>query len=198
MLSEERIRELRGQLQGLSPEEQQAKLQELLTPEELKEIQQQQCPFCLIKEGKIEAIKIYEDDFFIAVLDINPAAKGHVVLFPKEHISFLALMDDTLVGQMFILANRISKAVYDGLKAEGTNIFVANGQIAGQNVDHVIVHIIPRYKDDKVNFGWESLKISNEELKEIANKILLPKEEEKIVEEPKVEEEDIDIEERIP
>jgi len=181
MLTQERLNEIKSKLAGLSPEEQQEKLKELLTPEELSSLQEQQCPFCLISGGKLDAFKVYEDDFFIAALDIHPASKGHVVLFPKDHIAILGVMDDGLVGSMFVIANRIGKAIFDGLNPEGTNIFVASGHLAGQNVDHVCVHIIPRYKEDKVGFGWEGLKIDKEELEEISKKIVVPKKE-KVVE----------------
>lgn len=201
MLSPERVEEIKKKLEGLSPEEQQEKLKEILTPEELQGLQQQQCPFCLIKDGKLDAVKIYEDDFFVAALEIHPATKGHVVLFPKEHTPLLSLMEDKKVGRMFILANKIAKAVFEGLKAEGTNIFVANGHAAGQVMDHVSVNIIPRYKDDKVQFGWQGLKIEMKELEEIAKKLVISYEEptEEIKEEPTEEkEEEYELEERMP
>jgi len=200
MLSPERLAEIKRKLEGLSPEEQQEKLKELLTPEEMQGLQKQQCPFCMIAEGKIDAVKVYEDDFFIAALEIHPAAEGHVILFPKEHIPLLALMDDKHVGKMFVIANKIAKAIFDGLKVEGTNIFVANGHFAGQVIDHVSVHIIPRHKGDKIQFGWEGLKVEKGELEKIAEKIMVPKEEmaEEPKEENKEEEEEFEIEERIP
>jgi len=201
MLSPERLQEIKAQLEGLSPEEQQVKIKELLTPEELDSLQQQQCPLCMIASNKLEAVKVYEDDFFVAALEIHPATKGHTILFPKEHIPLLALMDEKLVGKMFVIANKIAKALFEGLKAEGTNIFVANGQAAGQSLDHVSVHIIPRYKDDKVSLRWNGLKTENTELLKLAEKIRIKKEE--LIEETKPkfdegDEKDFEIEERMP
>jgi len=201
MLSQERLQEIRKQLEGLSPEEQQKKIKELLTPEELNSLQQQQCPLCMISNNKLDAIKVYEDDFFVAALEIHPATRGHVIIFPKEHIPLLALMDEKLIGKMFVIANKIAKSLFDGLKAEGTNLFVASGQLAGQTLDHVSVHIIPRYKDDKVNLSWNGLKVENDELLKIAEKIRVKKEEPIEEPKPKVETEDegdFEIEERMP
>lgn len=190
-LSKEQIEELNN-LAKLPIEEQKSKLNEFLktlTPEQMEFLKSQQggqCVFCAIAEGKISAKKIYEDDFLIASLDINPANKGHVILFPKVHVEILSLMKD--VGHLFNVANRISSVVFETTNAEGTNIFVANGLAAGQKMPHVVVHIIPRFKDDKVNFGWDKKEISEEDMdklvKSMGSKLKLPvvKEKKKTIE----------------
>ena len=166
-LSEKQIKEL-NRLTKLPPEEQRIQLNDFLqtlSPEQaefLKKHQGKECVFCAIVEGKISAYKIYEDEFIIAVLDINPANKGHIILFPKFHHEILSLMKD--VGHLFNAANYISSAIFDVTHADGTNIFVANGVAAGQNVPHTVVHIIPRFKDDKVKFSWEKTEVSQEDM----------------------------------
>jgi len=88
-LTQEKIAKIREELSNYPEEEREEKLKELLSqldPEELKELEGQQCVFCLISEGKIKSNKVYEDSEFLAVLDINPANKGHVLLFPKKHV----------------------------------------------------------------------------------------------------------------
>jgi histidine triad (HIT) family protein len=173
-LSEQRIAEIQERLKGLDPEEQQQKLQEILKElpqDELNEITQQQCPFCGIVDKKIDAKTVYEDGIVMAVLDINPANKGHVILFPKKHHQFLFQVSDTEAAHMFKIVNKISLAMVNGLNAEGNNIFVANGQIAGQNASHVIVHIIPRYKDDGIDFKWDFKKINDEEMLNLVSTI---------------------------
>jgi histidine triad (HIT) family protein len=104
-----------------------------MTPEQLKEMQKQQCIFCQIVSGKVASRKIYEDDVCIAVLDINPANPGHALIMPKEHYSIM-----------------ISTAVLRGLKADGTNIFIANGAAAGQKAPHFMIHLIPRRENDGI------------------------------------------------
>ena len=86
-LKPESIKIIQDELRGLSEEQQQKKFQEIikkLPPEEAKELQKQQCLFCSIASGKIKGHVIFEDLHFKAVLDINPANPGHVILFPKE------------------------------------------------------------------------------------------------------------------
>jgi len=195
-LTEEKINEIKQQLQGLKPEEQKAKLQEImatLSPEEQQELMggQQQCPFCLMAEGQIPVKKVYEDDVCLAILDINPAAKGHTLLFPKKHAPFLTAVDDDDVGHMFRVANMLSKAVFESLNAEGTNILVANGPAAGQTAPHALINIIPRFKDDKVQIGWEAQKISDEDMEDISKKISSKTSKigktETVIEQPKIE-----------
>ena len=150
-----------------------------------------QCVFCGIVEDKIGSAKIYEDEFVICILDIFPASKGHMLVIPKKHFSISAQMDADTTAHVFEVVNKMSALLFETLGAEGTNIIVSNGTIAGQKVNHVCVNIIPRYKDDGVNISWKNEQIKEEELKDIFTKITSkgnsvteePKEV-KIVEEP--------------
>ncbi|MBI2663079.1 HIT family protein [Candidatus Woesearchaeota archaeon] len=173
-LSEERIKEIQERIKDLSPEEQQKKLQEILNelpPEELHELTKQQCPFCGIAEKKIDSKIVYEDGIVMGILDINPANKGHTIIFPKKHHQFLFQLSDTEVQHLFKIINKVSLAMINGLNADGNNIFVANGQIAGQNSPHIIIHLIPRYKDDGIDFKWNFKKIGDDEMSNLAKKI---------------------------
>ena len=181
-LSQEQTDEL-NRIAKLPIEEQKVKLQEFLqklTPQQIEFLKSQQggqCVFCAIADGKISAKKIYEDDYLIGALDINPGNKGHVILFPKIHYEILGLMND--VGHLFNVANKVSSAVFDATNADGTNLFVANGLAAGQKMPHITVHIIPRFKSDKINFSWDKLEVSDKEMdslaKEIRSKIVMVK-----------------------
>ena len=121
-----------------------------MSPEELKEFQKQQCIFCQIMAGKIPSKKVYEDDICMVVMDINPAAVGHVLIFPKEHYAIMPQIPDNEIGHMFMVAKHLSQAMLKKLKVEGTNIFVANGLVAGQKAQHFMLHVIPRREDDGV------------------------------------------------
>lgn len=134
-------------------EEQQKALQEKLkkmSPEELKEFQKQQCIFCQIINGKVPSKKVYEDEKSIAILDINPAAQGHILLLPKEHYAIMPQVPDAEIGHLFSISKKLSQAILRGLKVSGTNIFIANGFAAGQKAQHFIMHIIPRKEGDNV------------------------------------------------
>ncbi len=121
-----------------------------MTPEQIKELQKQQCIFCQIISGRVQSKKIYEDDKVIAILDINPANPGHVLLLPKEHYSIMPQMNDEEISYMFNITKGISHALLRALQVEGTNIFIANGVAAGQKAPHFMIHIIPRKQDDQV------------------------------------------------
>jgi len=177
-LGEQQIRELHALLQ-LPPEEQRQRLPAFLkklTPEQVAFLKQQQgggCPFCLIRDGKLHSRKIYEDETVLAVHDIKPATRGHVLLFPKQHYPLLTAMGDEEIAWLFRVAYHLSKAVFAGVRAEGTNIFVAQGAVAGQIVDHVSIHIIPRWKDDGVHLTWEGKQMNDEEMASL-QELLLP------------------------
>ncbi len=120
-----------------------------LTPAQLEAIKQQ-CIFCQIASGKISSRKIYEDEYFVGVLDIAPANPGHTLVISKEHYSILPEIPDLEVSSLGIAVKQISHALLRALKAQGTTVFVANGAVAGQRAPHTIVHIIPRVEGDGV------------------------------------------------
>ncbi len=131
--------------------EQQKELEEKLksmSPEEIMQLQKQQCIFCQIIAGKIPSKKIYEDEKVFVVLDINPAAKGHVLLLPKEHYAIMPQVPDKDLGHYFLVARSFSHVLLKTLQASGTSIFIANGLAAGQKAQHFILHIIPRKEGD--------------------------------------------------
>ncbi len=134
-------------------EEQKKELQEKLknmSPEQLLQLQKQQCIFCQIVAGKIPSKKIYEDQFCLAVLDINPAAKGHILILPKEHYAIMPQVPDETIAYVFAAARQISQVLLRGLKMSGTNVFIANGLAAGQKSQHFMLHLIPRKEGDKL------------------------------------------------
>src|SRR3989344_9282744 len=111
---------------------------------------EEQCIFCLIAQGSIPAKKLYEDNQVIAVLDINPAVPGHILLFPKNHIAVMPQMNDELTSHIGMVAKQLSASIIRALKAEGTSIFVANGAVAGQRAPHFMMHIMPRDSNDGI------------------------------------------------
>jgi histidine triad (HIT) family protein len=180
-LTPDKIEEIKSQLQGLEGDEQQKKLQEILaklSPEDREQlVGPSKCPFCMMAEGEIPTQKVYEDEKILAILDINPANKGHVLVFPKEHAALTAQIPENVASHMFTMANKISSACFEAMQADGTNIVVSNGAVAGQTAPHALINIIPRFEGDKVAVGWQGQKMEESELAEIANKIkaVIPK-----------------------
>lgn len=130
----------------------------------------EQCPFCNIIGGTLPGYKVYEDDSTVAILDINPGTPGHLLLMPKVHIATIKEMNDIQLAKFFLVARALSIALL-GIGAQGVNMHYSMGEIAGQRVPHMILHIVPRYKDDKVVFYYEPKKQSEEDLKQMQQKI---------------------------
>ncbi|MBI2662233.1 HIT domain-containing protein [Candidatus Woesearchaeota archaeon] len=145
-------------------EEQRRVLEEKLknmSPEELAKLQKQQCIFCQIISRKIPTKKIFEDEKCLAILDINPAAKGHLLLIPKEHYAIMPQVPEELLNHLTTISKKLSQILLRALKVSGTNIFIANGPAAGQRAQHFLVHIIPRKELDKI-MDWDEKLITKE------------------------------------
>jgi len=168
-MPEEQVPEQQAPQQQMS-EEQIKALQEKLknmSPEELKEFQKKQCIFCQIIAGKVQSKKVYEDEEVIAILDVNPANPGHLLIMPKEHYSIMPQIPEDEVGHIFMVAKALSNTSLRALEVQGSNIIVANGVVAGQRAQHFMVHLIPRKENDNINFQIPQKTISEQELKKI-------------------------------
>jgi histidine triad (HIT) family protein len=121
------------------------------------------CMVCQAIQGG-SGLVVYEDDDVVAMLDENPASAGHLAVMPKEHYAILENVPDYLVNSIFQAANRLSVAVFESLKIQGTNILVSNGGAAGQALPHFMVNIIPRTEGDGMNFQWVPKQLSEEEM----------------------------------
>jgi histidine triad (HIT) family protein len=131
------------------------------------------CLFCKIAKKEIPAHVIYEDGTTIAFLDINPSAPGHTVVIPKEHYSSIQELPPESVAAVFVTAktvvNKLEKAVGSGHFTIGFN----NGRLSGQEIDHLHVHVIPRYENDGGGSVQSVVKNSSQEgPEEIKSKIL--------------------------
>jgi histidine triad (HIT) family protein len=168
-----------------------------MSPEQILELQKQQCIFCKMVSGEIPTKKVFENDDFVAVLDINPAILGHVLVLPKQHVNIMPQMPEDLVGKLGMVSKLISQALLKGLKANGTTVFIANGAVAGQRAPHFLMHIIPRFDNDNVGMTIPDGAITEQELEEIQKKIqpiinsLLGVKQEVVLEEASEEEKEI-------
>ena len=107
------------------------------------------CIFCEIVAGRADASKVYEDDCVIAFLDLFPINPGHALVIPKTHAANLAELDGADGERVFAVAHRVAAALREsGVRCEGVNLFLADGEVAGQEVFHVHMHVIPRYAGD--------------------------------------------------
>ena len=115
------------------------------------------CLFCRIVAGKIPATKVHEDDQVVAFLDIHPVNLGHLLVVPKAHHATLAELPDELAAAVARLVPRLTRAVLGATEAPGLNLVVNNGAAAGQTIDHVHWHLIPRFEGDAVHWPWPHL-----------------------------------------
>jgi len=129
------------------------------------------CIFCKIANGEIPSATVYEDNDFRAILDIAPAAKGHVILLPKQHAANLLEADDTMLAKALPVVKKVSNAVMKATKCEGLNVVQNNGPVAGQTVFHLHIHMIPRVKEDTVKVGWKPGAYADGEAAELAKEI---------------------------
>jgi len=128
------------------------------------------CIFCRIIRGDIPAAKVYEDADAVAILDIQPANPGHCLILPKKHFSGLAETPDADLGGIFAAAKKAAKAAVQAVEADGFNLIVNNGQVAGQVIFHTHIHVIPRFSDDG-HRHWQKREVPEEKMKEIAAKM---------------------------
>jgi histidine triad (HIT) family protein len=107
------------------------------------------CVFCDIIAGTTPASVVHRDDRCLAFLDIRPVTPGHILVVPLAHVSGLADLDPAIGGHLFTVAQALAAALRrSGLKADGINIFLADGEPAGQEVLHVHLHVFSRFAGD--------------------------------------------------
>jgi histidine triad (HIT) family protein len=135
------------------------------------------CTFCDILAGRLPASTVYQDEICSVFMDIRPVNSGHVLVIPKQHIASLADMNENTGGHLFAIGRRVAAALRrSGIRCEGINFFLADGESAGQEIFHVHLHIFPRYQGDGfgLKFGPHySKRPTRAELDAVAEKIKL-------------------------
>jgi diadenosine tetraphosphate (Ap4A) HIT family hydrolase len=109
------------------------------------------CVFCAIVAGEAPAIRIYEDDGYLAFLDIRPFIRGHTLVVPKQHSADLTDTPPQTLADMVTIGQRIAKAARATELADATNIGINDGRPAFQTVLHIHLHVLPRRNGDKLS-----------------------------------------------
>jgi diadenosine tetraphosphate (Ap4A) HIT family hydrolase len=109
------------------------------------------CVFCAIVAGKAPAIRIYEDDSYVAFLDIRPFTRGHTLVVPKRHTVDLTDTPPETLADMVAIGQRIAKAARSTELADATNVGINDGPAAFQSVMHIHLHVLPRRNGDKLS-----------------------------------------------
>ena len=113
------------------------------------------CIFCKIANGDIPVKRIYENDNFFSIPDANPQVKGHTLVISKKHFETILDMPLSLGSELLDCIKKTSLKLIDDFQFEGFNILNNNFEVSGQTVKHVHFHIMPRKKQDNVN--WKDI-----------------------------------------
>jgi histidine triad (HIT) family protein len=130
-----------------------------------------ECIFCKIIKGEIPSYKVYEDEKTFAFLDINPINVGHTLVIPKNHVPRISAAEDEDLQALAMILKKVIKGLEDALGVDNLNVFVNQGEDAGQIVPHLHYHVAPRYAGDGVKFEVPQRKLSEAEFKELVEKI---------------------------
>jgi histidine triad (HIT) family protein len=130
------------------------------------------CVFCKIIDGQIPGTMVHEDETAVVLLDINQAARGHLLVVPREHVTQFHELDTGIAGHLMTLAARWAPPAVGAVEADGYNLLLNNGSAAGQEVMHVHLHLIPRRRRDGVlRMGVPARIAEPDELRETAGQI---------------------------
>lgn len=131
------------------------------------------CVFCKIIKGALPASVVYENETTLAIMDINPINKGHVLIMPKKHYASLREMPEQETAQLMSVVAKVEKAVWEveDIACTGTNILQNNGRHAWQDVFHVHFHVIPRFEGDGFKIKFQAGKPERAVLDQLAGSI---------------------------
>jgi histidine triad (HIT) family protein len=132
-----------------------------------------ECIFCEIIAGRSPVSAFYEDDIVLGLMTIGPVTTGHAMIIPKQHVAFLAELDEETGRHLFTITQRTAAAIRaSGIRCEGINLFLADGEAAFQEVFHLHMHVFPRYHGDsfRIDADW-SIQPLREELDQVASQI---------------------------
>jgi len=111
------------------------------------------CVFCAIVADQAPAVRIHEDDRYLAILDIRPFSRGHTLVIPKQHTVDLTDTPAGTLAGMVTLGQRIARAARATELADATNVALNDGPAAFQSVRHIHLHVLPRRNGDKLSLA---------------------------------------------
>lgn len=122
--------------------------------------------FSKIIAGDIPSFKIAENDKYYAFLDINPMAKGHTLVVPKQEVDYVFDLDDNTLSEMIVFAKKVARAIEKSITCNRVGLMVI-----GLEVPHAHIHLIPIQKEGDMNLSNLRVKLTNEQFQEIATSI---------------------------
>lgn len=128
------------------------------------------CIFCKIINDEISSMKVYEDEYTLAFMDIAKDVDGHIVVIPKKHVENILDCDIETLSHLMETVKKVSNHCVDNCGYEGVNLLNASGKSADQSVRHFHIHIIPRKENDGID-AWPHFEGAKYEASEIYEKI---------------------------
>lgn len=122
--------------------------------------------FTKIIKGEIPTYKIAEDDRFFAFLDINPLVEGHTLVVPKEEIDYIFDLDEVMLGDMMVFAQKVAKAIKEVIPCNRIGV-----SVIGLEVPHAHIHLVPINTLGDINFSKTRPQISKEVFEDLSQKI---------------------------
>ncbi len=122
--------------------------------------------FSRIAAGEIPSFKVAEDEKYFAFLDINPVTKGHVLVIPKQEVSYIFDLDDETYAGLMAFARRVAKAIEGAIDCKRVGVAVI-----GLEVPHTHVHLIPINTEGDMDFRKPKLQLPADEMQTIADAI---------------------------
>ncbi|MCF7819928.1 MAG: HIT family protein [Candidatus Pacebacteria bacterium] len=129
------------------------------------------CIFCKIVKGEVSSYRIYENDKVLAFLDKNPTSPGHLLVIPKDHYENLEEISENFLAEVVKVVKIMGQKVKEKLNYPAYNVIQNNGKEAGQIIDHLHFHVLPRKSDDGLTFP-SGQEVKEEDLQEIQNKLI--------------------------
>lgn len=108
------------------------------------------CVFCDIVKSRVASNKVYEDENTLAFMNLRQANEGHVLVIPKKHYQSIDELDEETAANLLQTVVKVTRAIKQSINPEGMTIWQSNGEAAGQEIEHVHFHVIPRYTNDQV------------------------------------------------
>lgn len=130
------------------------------------------CVFCRIIDGKISAHVVHSGPRILVMLDIGPLAPGHLLVVPKDHYKSMHETPDDVAAEIGAALPRLVAALLKLPQIAGVNVLQNNGRAAGQEVEHMHVHLIPRALDDGLGYRWRAGKYAGDEAESIRRRLV--------------------------
>ncbi len=129
------------------------------------------CVFCAIRDKRLPAVTLAEDERAFAILDIHPINDGHALVIPRTHAETIFEITDEDAAATMRLARRVAAGIRKALRPDGLNLLQNSGPAAFQSVPHFHVHLIPRWDDDGKGFTWDLVPGNPNRMRDVAGRI---------------------------